>query len=361
MQVKLIRTYQGKSIYQVSKNPSGFFESAVGNLAFTTDGSKYQCLGGSLWKPLDEIELKDEVLLDAIAAAAQSGGGGGGGGGAAYPDNQLIIEEAGEMTLTTDDQGFISTAAANVVFNLPSVAGTGTIFKFNATIHGFTVNAGSKIITTLLSNTMKLSPNMRVDLIAINIDLGGGLDLYWVAVQTQTLNISAWDEEVRYFVGMMVSDGLYNYISLSNDNLNEEPASNPNKWFRVPSEHIYNASSVSVDGDDISFTADTPPTDYGGGTLNAKRSVGVRSFEFNGSFGTPGVDVTQIVIALGDAIDADADVANIIPNSNVAGIAMVGAYDIPCRYISSSRSIVITIPSYLTGVTAQSIHAQFSY
>ena len=337
-------------------------EPVVWNNTVTGSSGKQVYYNNKLWVANASVTGADVPGVSAKwDPAGAGGGGGGGGGGSAYPDSFLIESSAGTRSLTDADQGFVAASIAGVTFALPTTAADGTIFKFISTAAPFDIDAGSKFIINFVSSTCKVQPGMRFDIVAVNIYIGLGVDLYWYVINSSTLDASPWDSTTKYIAGQMVSAGGQKYLSIeSTSNNNQNPETSSSYWFKMPNTAPEEAVGGSISDTDISFSATAPPSSFVGANYAYKSAYSIKMLTVSAEFSGAGTDVTQVVIDLDNTFDANPSLS-MNPGANTFGTAFIGALDLPCRFVAASNAIVITVPAGVTGVTGQLIHAKLVY
>lgn len=285
-------------------------------------------------------------------------GGGGGGGGSAYPDNITIASSPGTVALTAEDQGGVTATVSGVTFNLPEEAEDGTTFKFASIAADMAINAGAAFIINFLSSTTVIPAGAAFALQAINVDLGGGLALYWSVADHCQISFGAWNDEAYYLPGMKVTKGGRTFMSIhTGSHINCDPEIQTAYWYKIPENHDDSISDSIAEGN-ITFGADVAPSGFSGSAVNFKTMGVISLLQVDADYRKPGTDVNQVVIALGDFADANPSVS-ILPSQNSSGTACVNGTSVVCRYTASTRSITIDLP--ISGIVGTEIHAKLVF
>lgn len=298
-----------------------------------------------LTQQITSLKSDIEGVKERVFVIEEGGGGGEGGGGAAYPDSLLVVSEAGTVTLTSENQGLITATVSGVTFNLPEVAADGATFKLASLAASMAIAAGSGLIINFLSSNTVIPAGAAYTFVAINVDLGGGLALYWSIADSGQISVEAWNPESHYMPGMKVTKNGRRWMSIhTGSQINFDPETQASYWMKLPNGHSEEISG-SIDVGDISFGADTAPSGFVNALLRFKSVDGIISLlTVDANYGTPGVDVNQVVIGLGDFADANPSVS-LLPSENTTGTAFVNGAVVACSYNASARSITIDLPS----------------
>lgn len=286
-----------------------------------------------------------------VQSAIDELAGMGGGGGSAYPDSFIVETTAGTRVLTAADQGFITSFVAGVTFQLPDTAADGETYKFTSAAAPIVVDPNGKVVLSFGSaNSFTIGVGQHYTLVAINVDIGAGVQLYWLVVRATQLSYPTWDADIYFMPGMLAEkDGILYQCRTAGKNVDPE-IGNSAVWIVLKPERELQASEV-LSSSDISFAADTAPSNFNNGLVSVVSDGARGKLVVEYMFDTPGVDVTQIVIDLTAALMANPVLASLVPGGGNPGTCITGALDWPCRL--TGTSIVMTIPAgiSLTGIS----------